>query len=309
MSDRDRQPAQICFGIDLGGTKTEIAALAPDGSERLRHRIPTPKDDYPGTVSAIAGLVRWAEAELGETGSVGIGIPGAVSHKTGLIKNANSTWLIGKPLQSDLEAALDRPVRLANDADCFVLSEATDGAGTGHGTVWGVILGTGCGSGIAIDGRLLAGPNAIAGEWGHNPLPWPTDGEQPGPPCYCGKKGCIETFVSGPGLRDDYRAATSEDLDAETIAGRAAAGEAAARSALDRHAERLARATASVINILDPDIVILGGGIGRMEHLYDALPALWPRFVFSDRVDTHLATPRHGDSSGVRGAARLWDTL
>jgi fructokinase len=242
------------------------------------------------------------ESELSATATIGVGIPGTVSPATGLVKNANSTWLIGKPFDRDLALALGRPVRLANDADCFALSEATDGAGAGAATVFGVILGTGVGGGIVVHGRLLAGPNAIAGEWGHNPLPWPSDDERPGPPCYCGKRGCIETFLSGPGLaRDDGRGLTAAE-----VAARAAAGDAAAQGSLARYEDRLARALATVLNVLDPEVVVLGGGLSNLAGLYTAIPSRWGRYAFSDAVATKLAPPRHGDSSGVRGAAWLW---
>lgn len=291
--------AELRIGIDLGGTKIEAVALGPDGREVARRRVATPRESYDGTIATVRDLVLALEAETGRDGSVGIGIPGTVSPKTGLIKNANSTWLIGKPLDKDLEAALVRPVRLANDADCFALSEATDGAGAGHTTVFGVILGTGVGGGIVVSGRLLSGPNAIAGEWGHNPLPWPEDDERPGPACYCGKNGCIETFLSGPGLARDH----GEGLSAEDIC---AATTPSAQAARDRYHHRLARALASVINILDPAVIVLGGGLSKHQGLYDAVPGLWGRWVFSDHVDTGMVPPRHGDSSGVRGAAWLW---
>jgi fructokinase len=233
-------------------------------------------------------------------------MPGAISPATGRVKNANSVWLIGRPLAEDLSALLARPLRFANDANCFALSEATDGAGAGARVVFGVIVGTGTGGGVTVDGKVLTGPNAIAGEWGHNPMPWPLPGEWPGPPCYCGRTGCIETFLSGPGLARDYRTATGTDADAAEIAVRAAAGDAAAEEALRRYEDRMARALAAVINVLDPDVIVLGGGLSGLERLYRNVPALWRRFVFSDRVDTRLLPPVHGDSSGVRGAAWLW---
>ncbi len=296
-------------GIDLGGTKIEGIALAPDGTELARRRVPTPRGDYEATLAAIAELVQGFEHEVMARCRVGIGMPGAISPATGLVKNANSTWLNGRPFRRDVERALGRPVALANDADCFALSEATDGAGAGARVVFGVILGTGVGGGIVVDGRLLAGPNAIAGEWGHNPLPWPRDDERPGPPCWCGRAGCIETFLSGPGLaRDHARATGSADgaaLSAAEIAARAAAGDAACALALERHAERLARALAHVVNLLDPDAIVLGGGLSRLPQLTERVPALWSQWVFSDRVDTRLLPPAHGDASGVRGAAWL----
>ncbi len=291
------------FGIDLGGSKIEIVALAADGTERLRRRIATPCDDYAGTVAAIAGLVAQAESELGQRGTVGVGVPGAESRVTGLIKNANSTCLIGKPLRGDLEAALKREVRLANDANCFALSEATDGAAAGADAVFGVILGTGVGGGIVVHGRVLVGANAIAGEWGHNRLP----GFEPvWPACYCGRKGCVETFLSGPGMRRDHEAATGTVVDPPEILARAVAGDAACEATLARYEARLARALAEVINILDPDAIVLGGGLSRLERLYGNVPRLWGEYVFSDHVATRLLKNRHGDSSGVRGAAWLW---
>lgn len=273
------------IGIDLGGTKTEIVALADDGAELLRERVPTPRGDYAATVATIAALVESAEAKVGagKTATVGVGIPGAESRVTGLIKNANSTWLIGKPLRADLEAALGRPVRLANDANCFALSEAVDGAAAGAKVVFGVILGTGVGGGIVVKGEVLAGANAIAGEWGHNPMP----GENAGHPCYCGRTDCIETYLSGPALAAD--------------------GGAGNEAAIQRYERRLARALAQVINILDPDVIVLGGGVSNLDRLYDRVPRLWGAWVFSDHVATRLVKNRHGDSSGVRGAAWLWN--
>ena len=289
------------IGIDLGGTKIEGIALDDSGTERARKRIPTPRDDYAGTVAAVRDLALSVAAEAGAPAdfTVGVGIPGTVSPATGLIKNANSTWLIGRPLDRDLAEALDRPVRLANDANCFAVSEATDGAAAGKAVVFGVILGTGVGGGVVIDGRPLTGANAIAGEWGHNPLPWPRDEERPGPSCYCGKRGCIETFLSGPGLERDHGGGLP-------AAGIAAKGDADAEAALARYEERLARALATVINLLDPDAVVLGGGLSNLDRLYESVPRLWQDWVFSDRADTPLLKNRHGDSSGVRGAAWLW---
>ena len=292
------------IGVDLGGTKIEAVGLGADGTERFRRRIETPRGSYDGTLQAIAGLVRAAEQETGERGSVGIGMPGAVSPATGLVKNANSTWLIGHPLQRDLERALDRPVRLANDANCFALSEASDGAGAGAHVVFGVIIGTGTGGGVVVGGEVLGGVNAIAGEWGHNGLPWPTADEWPGPPCYCGKRGCIETFLSGEGLREAY--GHRDAPTALAIATAADAGDARAAAAVELYSQRLAKALASVINIVDPDVVVLGGGLSNIESLYARVPVLWRDWVFSERVDTRLARARHGDSSGVRGAAWLW---
>jgi len=288
------------IGIDLGGTKIEAIAL--DGeAELLRKRIAAPRDDYQATLAAVAALVLDAEKQIGARATVGIGIPGAMSRATGRVKNANSTWLIGRPLQQDLEKALGREVRLANDANCFALSEATDGAGRGARVVFGVILGTGVGGGIVVDRRLLEGPNAIAGEWGHNPLPLPTEADLPLPECYCGRKGCIETYLSGPGMSQDHLRRTGRHSSPERIV------EENYEETLARYEERLARALAGVINILDPDVIVLGGGMSNMRRLYDNVPRLWDRYVFSDKVDTRLAPPMHGDSSGVRGAAWLWD--
>ena len=290
------------IGVDVGGTKIEAIALLDDGREIGRRRVPTPRGDYEATLDAIADLVSGLEGTSGARGSVGVGIPGAISPATGLVKNANSTWLIGRPLAADLPRKLDRPIRFENDANCFALSEATDGAAAGAGGVFGVILGTGVGGGFVIDGRVIVGANAIAGEWGHNPLPAPTDEERPGPACYCGRRGCIETFLSGPGLTADYDGATAADA----IVRRASAGDAAAEMAMRRYEERLARALASVINVLDPDAIVLGGGLSNVERLYASVPALWTAHVFSDRVATKLVCAKHGDSSGVRGAAWLW---
>ena len=291
------------IGIDLGGTKIEIAVLGSDGTELLRHRTPTPKG-YDAIVATIAALVRDAEARLGLTASVGVGIPGVVSPATGLVKNANTVTLIGHPLDRDIGQALNRTVRVENDANCFALSEATDGAGAGHPVVFGVILGSGCGGGIVVHGRVIQGPHRVAGEWGHNPLPWPQPEELPGRPCYCGKTGCLETWVAGPSLARDCDGPGARD--ASTIAPRAAGGEAKAREALARHTDRLARGLAQIVNVLDPDAIVLGGGLSNMTHLYtDVLPVL-KRYVFSDVIDTPILKNFHGDSSGVRGAAWLW---
>lgn len=295
------------LGVDLGGTKIEIVGLAADGRELLRRRIATPQGDYRATLTAIAGLVAEAEAELGQTGSVGIGIPGAESLRSGLIKNANSTCLIGQPLRHDLQTLLRREVRLANDANCFALSEAIDGAGRDAETVFGVILGTGVGGGIVIRRQVLVGANAIAGEWGHNPLPRLAVADQPAPDCYCGHRGCIETYLSGPGLTADHARHTAETRDAASIECRAAAGDAACEATLRRYEDRLGRALAGVINILDPQVIVLGGGLSNMQRLYRHLPACCAPYVFSDAVDTRFLPPVHGDSSGVRGAAWLWD--
>jgi fructokinase len=295
----------VRIGIDLGGTKIEAIALDDRGGERFRRRISTPRGDYAGTIAALRRLVEDAEMRAGPS-TVGIGIPGAISPATGLIKNANSTWLNGQPLAEDLAAALGRPVRLANDANCFALSEATDGAAAGCRIVFGVIIGTGTGGGIVVDGRVLVGGNAIAGEWGHNPMPWPDVSEWPGPLCYCGRTGCIETFLSGPGLARDYVAGGESVVDAAVVVERAAGGDGQARAALERYEHRMARALASVINILDPDAIVLGGGLSNVTRLYDRIPEIWGEYVFSDHVATRLLRPVHGDSSGVRGAAWLW---
>ena len=294
------------IGVDLGGTKIEAAAVDAAGAVHLRRRRPTPAGDYGATTAAIAALVSALERDLGARATVGIGIPGAISPANGLVKNANSTWLIGRPLQTDLEAALGRPVRLANDANCFTLSEAVDGAAAGFDSVFGVILGTGVGGGIAIGGRVFGGANAIAGEWGHNPLPWPTSAEIPGPPCYCGRSGCAETFLSGPGLAADHRRQAGFCLSPSEIARRAAAGEPDCRATLVRYIDRLARGLAAVINIVDPEAIVLGGGLSAIGALYDEVPMQWAPYVFSDRVTTRLLRPLHGASSGVRGAAWLW---
>jgi fructokinase len=294
------------LGIDIGGTKIEAAALDADGTIRLRRRLPTPAGDYQGTIATVKALVTGIEAELGPTTSIGIGIPGMLAPVTGLVKNANSTCLIGRPFDRDLAAALGRPVRLANDANCFALSEAVDGAGAGARVVFGVILGTGVGGGVVVDGRVLTGVNAIAGEWGHSPLPWPQDDERPGAACYCGEHGCTETFLNGAGLSRAYEALGGQQEDGATIAARAESGEAAARGALARYTDRLARALATVINLLDPEIIVLGGGLGQIKALYTDVPARWGDYVFSDKVMTKLVPPRWGDSSGVRGAAWLW---
>ncbi len=296
---------RLRIGIDLGGTKIEAIAL--DGMlVRARRRIATPAGDYAATLAAVAGLVGDLEREIGERGTVGVGMPGAESRRDGRIKNANSTCLIGQPLRLDLQDRLQREVRLANDANCFALSEAIDGAGEGAETVFGVILGTGVGGGIVVRGRLLTGPNAIAGEWGHNPLPSPGADELPAPPCYCGRRGCVETWLSGPGLARDHATRHGGQLAATDIAALAADGDAACEATLMRYEGRLARALSGVINILDPDVIVLGGGLSNLDRLYVNVPRLWAPHVFSDSVATRLVKHRHGDSSGVRGAAWLW---
>lgn len=302
------------IGLDLGGTKIEVAVLDDDGAFCYRHRVDTPQGDYRKTLEAVVSLIHQAlrthremRPELAGVGQVpvGIGLPGAISHQSGRVKNANSTCLIGEDLQGDLEAMLGHPVRLANDADCFTLSEAVDGAAKGCHVVMGVILGTGVGGGITVGGRLLQGPNRITGEWGHNMLPWPTDEERPGPECYCGRRGCIETFLSGPGLGNDYLKATGERCDPREVVARASRGETGAGAVMQRYEDRLARGLAAVINVLDPDIIVFGGGLSNVARLYRNVPALLQRHVFSDGVETRLVKAHFGDSSGVRGAAWL----
>jgi fructokinase len=295
----------LAIGVDLGGTKIEVIALDEKGRELVRRRRPTPRGSYEATLDAIAELVAGAEREAGGRGTIGIGHPGTISPASGLIKNANSTWLIDRPLDKDLMARLDRRIAFANDANCLALSEATDGAGTGADVVFAVILGTGVGGGICVHGRVLVGPNAIAGEWGHNPLPWPRDEERPGPDCYCGLKGCIETWCSGTGLAADHRRVTGEQLAGPEIIARAAGGDPACDATVERYEDRLARSLATIINALDPDVIVLGGGVSNVRRIYDNVIRLWPDYVFSDTVRTQLRPPMHGDSSGVRGAAWL----
>jgi fructokinase len=294
------------LGIDLGGTKIAAVVLAGDGRVVWESRTATPRDDYDATVEAIAGLVAAGERAAGESCTVGLGIPGAISPATGLIKNANSTWLNGRPFQQDLERRLARLVRLSNDANCLAVSEASDGAAAGARIVFGVILGTGTGGGVVVGGEVITGANAIAGEWGHNPLPWPEDDERPGPRCYCGQHGCLEVFLSGPGIAADYARRGGEPCKSEEIVARADRGEALALTALDVWERRLARALATIINVLDPDVIVVGGGLSRLERLYRNVPPLWRAWVFSDEVVTKLVPARHGDASGVRGAAKLW---
>jgi fructokinase len=301
--------ARYRIGIDLGGTKIEILALDASGTERFRHRIPTPQGDYDATLDAMAALVRDTERSLGVAAgacTIGVGTPGSLSAVTGLLRNSNSVCLNDRPFKRDLEARIGREVRISNDANCFAVSEAQDGAAAGAHVAFGVILGTGVGGGIVIDGVALDGHNGIAGEWGHNPLPWPRDDERPGAACYCGRHGCIETFLSGPGLERDHLARTGDDARAAQIVSLADARDASARASIERYEERLARALAHVINILDPDVIVLGGGMSNAATLYGSVPKLWGDWIFSDRVDTKLVRNVHGDSSGVRGAARLW---
>lgn len=300
------------IGIDLGGTKIEGLALDAEGHELRRERVATPRGSYEAIVEAVANLVLSLEQSTGLTGTVGIGIPGIPSPATGLVKNANTTLLNGQRLDRDLSARLSRAVRLANDANCFALSEASDGAaspevlGKRQSTVFGVILGTGVGGGVVIDGKALIGPDAIAGEWGHNPLPWPSGDEVPGPTCWCGLRGCVELFLSGPGMARDHELVTGEKLDASALAERAVAGQVHAARTVERYAERLARALASIINVINPDAIVLGGGVSNIARLYEAVPERWTDYVFSDIVSTRLLKAKHGDSSGVRGAAWLW---
>lgn len=310
-----RNGLSLRIGIDLGGTKIELIVLDNNGAEVFRRRVSTPFGNYEETVEAIVDLVKSTRPELGLTTqdaspSVGIGIPGTLSTTTGLVKNANSTCLIGKPLNKDIEALLGQPVRLANDADCFTLSEAIDGAAAQDGIVFGVILGTGVGGGLSVNQELVVGPNAITGEWGHNPMPWPNLAlsEAPGPACYCGRSGCIESFLSGPSLVRDTTGAKPRRTfkTAEEIVDAATQGDHDAKSAIDRYSLRLAKALASIINVIDPHVIVLGGGLSNISTLYEAVPTLWNQFVFSDTVETHLRPPQHGDSSGVRGAAWLW---
>ena len=301
----------IRFGIDLGGTKIEILALDESGLERYRTRVATPRDSYAETLTAIITLVNVAEAALGETGTVGIATPGAIARapapNAGKIKNANSTCLNGQPLVDDLQSALQREVRIENDANCFTLSEATDGAASGEPTVFGVIIGTGTGGGICIDGRIVRGANAIAGEWGHNSLPWPQSHELPGHICYCGRHGCIETWLSGTGLAKHYAEDTGQALNAPEIVARAP-NDADCEAALQAYEDRLARSLATIINVLDPDVIVLGGGLSNVPRWYSSVPKIWKKYILSDYVATRLVPPKFGDSSGVRGAAWLWNT-
>ncbi len=295
----------VRVGVDLGGTKIEVAALAPDGEEIARRRRPTPQGDYEGILHTIRELIDEVSAGLDVAETVGVGTPGSVSPFDGRMKNSNSVVLNGKPLDRDLEEFLDRPVVMRNDADCFALSEAVDGAAVGAEVVFGVILGTGVGGGVVVDGVVRTGPNRTGGEWGHNPLPWPTDGERPGPDCYCGKAGCIETWLSGPGFSADHARATGKHLDPPSIVESARGGDPDARASLDRYIDRLARGLATIINVLDPDVVVLGGGMSNVDELYSEVPRLWSRYVFGGEVATRLERNVHGDSSGVRGAAML----
>jgi len=295
------------IGIDLGGTKIEGIALSETGEELFRHRVVTPQGDYQGILQSIATLIRTIEDKVKEKSSIGVCTPGSLSPTTGLMRNSNSVCMNGKSVLIDLQDLLQREIRIANDANCFALSEAVDGAAKNASVVFGVIIGTGTGAGIVIDKKVLVGANAIAGEWGHNPLPWPMDIELPGPDCYCGKSGCIETWLSGPGIVRDHELHNNVFLDAETLDGKARFGDEEAAETLRRYEDRMARSLAHVINILDPDAIVLGGGMGNIKRLYKNVPEIWGAYAFSDSVKTKLVAPVHGDSSGVRGAAWLWN--
>lgn len=297
---------KVRIGIDLGGTKIEFVALERDGRELHRHRGATPRGDYEGTVRAIADGVKEIERQLGREATVGVGIPGTISGITHTVKNANSTWLNGKPFDRDLCKALDREVRCANDANCLAVSEATDGAGVGKHLVFAVILGTGCGGGLAVDGRVHSGRNGVAGEWGHTVLPWMKPHEYPGPACYCGLRGCIETWISGTGLETDYERATKVKLLGKEIIGKCEAGEAEAVASVTRYEDRLARSLSQLVNILDPDVIVLGGGVSQVPRLYQNVPEHLRDYVFGREADTPILVAKHGDASGVRGAAWLW---
>lgn len=294
------------IGIDLGGTKIEALALGADGRELGRIRLPTPRNDYAGTLNAICNLVHALESQLGRQATVGAGIPGTIVRHSGLVKNANSTWINGRPLERDLSAALAREVRCANDANCLALSEATDGSGAGHRVVFAVILGTGCGGGLAIDARVHEGLHSVAGEWGHNSLPWPRAGEFPGPDCYCGKSGCIETWISGTALGKDYERSTGTPLSGEQVAEAASRGDAQAEAAIQRLEDRIARGFSSLVNVIDPDVIVIGGGLSRLASIYRNLPPLLENYGFGGGIHTPIVPALHGDSSGVRGAAWLW---
>jgi fructokinase len=300
------------LGIDFGGTKTEIIALdAGNGKELYRKRIPTPRDNYAQTLQSFVSLIEEAETTLGGTGTIGMGIPGTISQDTGCVKNSNSVWMNGQPMKKDLEDMLGREIRVQNDANCFAVSEATDGAGKGAHVVFGAIIGTGCGGGVVVGGVPIAGRNGIGGEWGHNPLPYPRVekgewSEHPGPSCYCGKKGCNELWISGTGFKMDYQRVTGEDLSTHDVIANFKMGEAKAVAAYERYVDRLARALSVIVNVLDPDVIVLGGGMSNIDTLYEDVTKVWGKYIFSDFVHTALRPPKHGDSSGVRGAAWLW---
>ena len=295
------------IGIDLGGTKIEAIALDNSGNELFRQRVATPQGEYVKILQVIKQIINDVEKEIGQQGSIGIGTPGALSPASGLLRNSNSVCMNGMPVKEDLEKILKSDIRIANDANCFALSEATDGAATGASVVFGVIVGTGTGGGVVVNGHILTGPNAIAGEWGHNPLPWPKDEERPGPECYCGKFGCVETFLSGPGLAIDYFKHANKKVTAKEIVEKAEQGSTLAEQCLKRYEDRMARGLSHVINIVDPDVIVLGGGMSNVQRLYQNVPDLWGGYVFSDKVFTRLVSPKYGDSSGVRGAAWLWN--
>src|SRR6185312_2846463 len=294
------------IGIDLGGTKIEALALSADGQELRRIRVPTPRQDYAETLNAIVRLVHTLETDLGRQGTVGVGIPGTIMRPSGLVKNANSTWINGRPLERDLSAALAREVRCQNDANCLALSEATDGSGAGYRLVFAVILGTGCGGGLAIDARVHEGRHSVAGEWGHNSLPWPRGGEFPGPACYCGKSGCIETWISGTALSKDYERSTGSPLSGQQIAEAADRGDQQAAAAIQRLEDRIARGFASLVNVIDPDVIVIGGGLSQLAGIYRNVPPLLEKYGFGGGIHTPIVSALHGDSSGVRGAAWLW---
>ena len=296
---------KVRVGVDLGGTKIEAVALDGTGNELDRRRVATPQGDYEGIIGALVALVEEISAGRDTAATVGIGTPGAVSPFDGLMKNSNSVVLNGRPLDRDLQKALGRPMNMRNDADCFALSEAVDGAARGAATVFGVILGTGVGGGVVVDGKVRTGPNRIGGEWGHNPLPWPTDDERPGPDCYCGRRGCIEKWLAGPSLAADHLRVTGDELTAPGMVEAARSGDGSAAATLDRYVDRLARSLATIVNVLDPDVVVLGGGMSNVDELYERVPRIWGRYVFGGEVATRLVRNRHGDSSGVRGAAML----
>ena len=307
MTGREMATGRYRIGIDLGGTKISGVVLDDAGARIAERRVASPQSDYRSTIEALAELASALEAEVAADASIGIGMPGSLSPATGLVQNANSTWLNGRPLKTDLETRLGRPVRLANDANCFALSEATDGAGAGAPIVFGVIIGTGCGGGIVINGRIVDGPRGIGGEWGHNPLPWSDANEHPGPTCWCGRPGCMETWVSGPGMAADHLRATGEALTAEEIAQRASAGDAKSHATLDRYASRLGRGLAHVVNLIDPHVIVLGGGLSQISSLYSALGHTMQRYILADHAHIDIRPPKWGDDSGVRGAAWLWN--
>ncbi len=307
MSNDHNTSIRHRIGIDLGGTKIAGVVLDSTGVRIAKRRVPSPHADYHASIEALVTLVAALEADVSAQATIGIGMPGSLSPATGLVQNSNSTWLNGRSLKTDLEARLGRPVRLANDANCFALSEATDGAGAGAPIVFGVILGTGCGGGIVINGQIVDGPRGIGGEWGHNPLPWSSADEHPGQICWCGRPGCMETWVSGSGMAADHLRVTGEAITAAEIAQRAGMNDAAAKATLDRHASRLARGLAHVVNLIDPHVIVFGGGLSQIPSLYDTVPRLMERYILADHATVDIRPPRWGDDSGVRGAAWLWN--